>query len=199
MSLFEIFSQEELLQFIENYTKDISDKPTKLLNGLFIESIKQNNIQVFELLLKDSRIDPDHAIVFASENGRVEIVKILLQDPRVDPSTGHNCPIQKASLFGHTDIVKILLEDERVDPSDKGNFAIELASDNCHIEIVKLLLTDRRVNPSDDNDLANNFLSACDHDSIYSYMNHLKIIKMKEGKPDSIKRENGQIHLIYNI
>ncbi len=79
------------------------------------------------------------------KNGHIEVVNILLEDSRVDPSAKDNYASRWASYYGHIEVVNRLLEDPRVDPSAVDNYAIRLASINGHIEIVKRLLEDSRV------------------------------------------------------
>jgi len=79
--------------------------------------IKLNYTEIVGGLIKegfDPSVRNNHAIGWASGNGRLEVVKLLLQDPRVDPSTYDNYAIQVASEKGRLEAVKLLLQDERV-------------------------------------------------------------------------------------
>ena len=48
------------------------------------------------------------------EEGHIEVVQLLLQDSRVDPSAKNNRAILAASQNGHTKVVQLLIADERV-------------------------------------------------------------------------------------
>lgn len=113
-------------------------------------AIRNNNLEIFEILLNHSSIDPsrdnNHLISGASLGGNIDIVNLLLSDKRVDPSDDYNSAICLASTEGHVEIIKTLLNDKRVDPSDEE--AIIGACQYGHIESVKILLSDERVNPS---------------------------------------------------
>ncbi len=119
------------------------------LNELFIKAVKEHDVEVMELLLKDKRVDPstdnDFAILRISQTGPVHIIKLLLEDTRVDPGYSFNVAIQYASRHGQFEIVELLLKDNRVNPCDMNNWAIKWASENNHWKIVELLMKDERV------------------------------------------------------
>lgn len=141
------------------YVKNLLINPIKN----FYESIKQNDIEGFNILL--DRINDvlvyNRGILSASSNGRLEILNILLNLKGSDPSYGDNLAIRSACKYGHLDIVKRLLLDSRachaarpatpVDPTDYDNEAIVEASRYGHVDIVNVLLQDKRVDPSEPN------------------------------------------------
>jgi hypothetical protein len=115
----------------------------------FYQSILDNNIDIFKLLIKDRDVDPSKddnwAIFNAIEYGYIDIVKLLLNDKRVNPNNSfkeHGNTIRQAAEYNHIKIVELLLMDKRADPSLHGNIAIISASDE---KIIKLLLNDDRV------------------------------------------------------
>ncbi|KAJ2990630.1 hypothetical protein HDV02_004236 [Globomyces sp. JEL0801] len=115
-------------------------------------SCENRNTEVFQMLLKDGRLDPsadDNCIIkLASAKGHAEIVQLLLKHDRVDPSAADNCAIKSASAEGHTEIVKMLLKDVRVEPAADDNYCIRVACENGHTDIVRVLLKNKRVDPS---------------------------------------------------
>jgi len=156
---FQYFNYEDVEHLLLNagpkvvsYLLKNNDLPKDFLLSLFKSSVKDNKVEIIEVLLSDPRVDPsasnNYAIREASKYGHVEIVKLLLSDPRVDPSAEDNYAIDFASLFGRIKVVELLLSDPRVDPSANNNYAIRLASSFGHLEVVELLLSDSRVDPS---------------------------------------------------
>jgi ankyrin repeat protein len=119
---------------------------------LFLDSVKNNNINLMRILMKNQLIDvtenDNNVIRYASTNGHLAAVKELLKDSRIDPSTRSNEAIVNASMNGHLEIVKELLKDPRVNPSDMSHEAIYISSEERHFDIMRELLKDYRVNPS---------------------------------------------------
>jgi len=113
-------------------------------NYMFIQSIYENQIEIFNLLLCnvncDVTCDDDDAIQIASEMGNILMVNLLLKDGRVNPGANKNYAIRWASEKGHYEIVKILLGHPKVDPSDRQNCAIQWAAEKGHVEVVQVLI-----------------------------------------------------------
>lgn len=70
-------------------------------NKAFLLACEYSNLEIVELLSKDSRIDitaqESGALRRAACTGQVEIIDFLLRDPRIDPAANHNEPIRNAS------------------------------------------------------------------------------------------------------
>lgn len=73
-------------------------------------------VELVDLLLKDTRVDPNarnvvnyDALMNACDKGHVEVVKLLLQDPRVNANARKDRAIELASIRNHTEIVKLLI------------------------------------------------------------------------------------------
>ena len=103
------FKEVYFIELIDRY------KPSSELSWL--ESMFENalgvlNLDVFELLLIDGRVDfsqnENKAIRWASECGSIDAVTLLLRDPRVDPSAFNNYAIRSALENGHKEIVDLL-------------------------------------------------------------------------------------------
>jgi ankyrin repeat protein len=147
--------KSEIIKVLQKHPKiNILEKKNKhyTLLSAFEYSCCFGYLEIVELLLNDSRVDPsddnNQAIRKACCFGHYKIVELLLNDSRVDPSANYNEAIRKACCYGYFEIVKILLNDSRVDPSDDDNQAIRKACCYGDYEIVKLLLNDSRVDPS---------------------------------------------------
>lgn len=115
---------------------------------LFIEAVKDGNIEVVKFLLEKIDVtNYNHAVVLAIKKGYTEIVKLLIVNDKVDPSFNNNEFIIEASAKGDIEIVRMLLADKRVDPSANNNKAIRSASEMSRNKIVKILLDNERANP----------------------------------------------------
>lgn len=122
----------------------------RIIYGFSQEVVDQGHIDVMNLLLRDSRIDPsannNEAFLDAVTFGHVAMVELLLKDPRVDPSDQDNTAISRAALRRYLDIVQMLMDDPRVDPSARCNAALNKAVSTKNHDMIALLLTDPRVN-----------------------------------------------------
>jgi len=96
-------------------SKDIAGALTKTL---WKNNPSEEQLEIFNLLLSDKRIDPSEdnniLIRWSSTNGFIDLVNFLLQDPRVDPSDGDNAALKGAEMYEHRNIVKLLMNDKRV-------------------------------------------------------------------------------------
>jgi hypothetical protein len=90
------------------------------MQKVFSRAVREGDAVTVRALLADPRVDPaannNHAIRWASKNGRTEAVRALLADPRVDPTADINWAIREASFYGRAGAVRALLADPRVDP-----------------------------------------------------------------------------------
>jgi len=160
-----ISDPETLKLFLEDGRCDPTSSETY---ALFIQIIRNGNIQSLELFLQDKRINLSspirlgtyyespalgmYALANAIELGHVTIVKRLLCDKCVDPSkrldgstTFIETPLSMACRKGFIDIVNLLLEDKRVDPSHFDNISIHSATLYNKLDVVKRLLRESRV------------------------------------------------------
>lgn len=78
------------------------------------EILKQNA----KNLLRDQFFNS--LLCIACEKGRKSLVEILLKDSRSDPNTSNGYPIRKASKNRHHEIVEMLMKDERFLKSTNG-------------------------------------------------------------------------------
>lgn len=122
---------------------------TPITHNLY-DALRNNHVEIVELLLNDGRIDPGSfdnvALRAASASGYLDIVNLLLEDPRVNLINS----LTIASENGQLNVVNRLLEDSRVNPTFENNEAIINASENGHINVVNRLLEDPRVDWNDE-------------------------------------------------
>ena len=85
-------------------------------------------------------------------NNDIKNFKILLNNKEIDPSEADNWAIRVASMKGYLRIVKLLLNDKRINPSDEKNQTICFAYDKGFLNIVDLLWQDQRVKDTLKND-----------------------------------------------
>jgi len=111
------------------------------------------NHEVFRVLLKDKRFNPDYdnnyILKTAVSRNQTEIVKVLLEDPRVDPTVDRYIILKRIIANKNIELLKILLNDKRIDPSVFNNTLLKsidnrLASSE-NKTIINLLLKDDRV------------------------------------------------------
>jgi hypothetical protein len=112
------------------------------------EAIRNDNVSVVKLLLKDGRVNPgDHnnaAIGIAIENNCAEITRMLLADMRVDPLEDITFYMDSAILSGHYEVCKVLFADERIDLCMEDNRPLYNAAQVGRVSIVELLVTNNR-------------------------------------------------------
>jgi hypothetical protein len=82
------------------------------------------------------------------ENNDVENFKLLLKNKEIDPSKSESISIRHAVQKGGLEIVTLLIEDGRADPSCQHNHSIWLANHNKNNEIVSLLWKQQSVKES---------------------------------------------------
>ena len=145
-------------------------------NLALINTIQFNNKEIFDILIKDKRINPSAhcsgsrceyettALAVSCVHNRYDMFKVLLEECKVDPSDMDNFAIQKASAFGNIEMVRDLLKDERVDPTVNNNYCINHAFNFNHIDIARLLLEREGVFIEDMEYVKREFNYAIEHD-----------------------------------
>ena len=112
------------------------------------EAIRNNNVCIVRLLLKDGRANPackgNVAMRIATENNNTEITRMLLGDVRVDPLVDIRFYLYNAILSGHYEVCKVLFADERIDPCMEDNRPLYDAAQVGRASIVELLVTNNR-------------------------------------------------------
>jgi hypothetical protein len=73
----------------------------------------------------------------------LQVVELLLSDSRVDPTVEDNVAIRIASRRGHAEVVRSLLEDPRVDRYSRNDEAMRGARQNGYEAVVRQLLQTR--------------------------------------------------------
>ncbi len=115
----------------------------KYIDKLFINACNFGYIQIVDMLLKDSRVNPaenkNSPIIFASIRGHTDVIDRLLKDDRVDPSDQNNLAIRESVCFNQIDVVKRLLKDPRVDATAQYGQALYNAMTRNNLEMIKLL------------------------------------------------------------
>lgn len=134
--------------FLENTSVQMD---TKMHSTYFCHAIRDNRMDVFELMLKHPKLDPSHTeqyvFRYALERNQLAFAKRLLEDPRIDPAIMNNYCICTAAKTGNIQVVELLLADPRVDPSVWDNIAFRQARANRHMHVVARLAMDPRVRP----------------------------------------------------
>jgi len=85
------------------------------------------------------------AFLAAITNNKSEVFEVLLRESGVDPNFNNNMFIRYAAKIGKLEIVKFLMTNSSVDPADMNNEAAREAYEGRHVEVVLALLTDPRV------------------------------------------------------
>ena len=109
-----------------------------------IGNVKEVN-KLLKYMQADPSDNNNQAFIASIRNQHLDVVELLLEDNRLNPSNNNNEAIILACLYGYLNIVNCLLKDNRVDPSSQNNLAIRLAQQNGHIDVVNRLLEDPRV------------------------------------------------------
>lgn len=120
-------------------------------------AIAANNTELFEILMKDSRVDPssplttrewfepfdeptsNEPVITAARVGNLSIVKQLVTDPRVDISAGDFKAFWQAAEHGHLEIMKYLVSIAPGIPSSAVGSAIRVASFRQQKDVIQWL------------------------------------------------------------
>lgn len=118
-------------------------------------AVEYGNLEICNILLNDTRIDPCRHNYAAVRNAVVEnnipIFNMFIQDSRVIESIQNpHCQfldrsISYTSLHGHYDILVKLLEQRLANPSSDNNISMINSIDARHHKISNLLFRDQRV------------------------------------------------------
>lgn len=132
------------------------------IRRLIHESIRNNDIEVFDLIINSGIIAPNERtselLRLAAVNGRYEIIKKLLMYPEVDPNLGHFqlgalayvISGQKSDrISDYWRSFYLLLNDPRTNVAKNDNITIYEASGLGNVDMIKVLLSHPDVNPSD--------------------------------------------------
>lgn len=153
MSMLKLLSTEQVLGLINDLSKNTSIETTTILNNLFLELCRINiHFPAIKLLLQDARIDSSMGVRIAIIHNRFELSELLLQDSKTDPNQcigSGSSLLEYASEYNFFKIVELLLKNENIDPCTRFNYSLRVASKNGHIEVVKLLLKHNKVDPTD--------------------------------------------------
>lgn len=123
------------------------DLPNMPLPGIFLESARNNMLDLIRLLLPrvDPRFNKSQGLRIAARHGNHEIVQCLLDDKRSQPQVYHSQALREAAEHGHIQVVKILLNHSKVDPGAIDNSALSDAIKHKHVEIIKMLMAHPKV------------------------------------------------------
>lgn len=125
------------------------------------EAAKEGHVAVAEVLLNNSRTDPDSKspdsktpLIWAAENGHRAVVELLLKNEKVSPHS-RDCsgktPLCWAAENGHHAVVELLLETGEVSPELRdgdGKTPLCWAAQCGHHTVVELLLKTGLVDPN---------------------------------------------------
>ena len=119
------------------------------------ESSQGGHFNVFEYILKNTKVDPNKdygggsPLGSALSYGEPKILLKLLKYPEIDPNYGDNFKKMVELIQNdYSEEPMIFLNDKRVDPSQFDNIAIISASSAGGVDMVKKLIKDPRVDPS---------------------------------------------------
>lgn len=116
--------EEQFEKALNNYDQELIISFLKDKNFIKICDVSANN----NWLLR-----------WACEKNIIPLFDILIKDKRVDPSDWYNQSLILACKNNSIYMVNELLKDSRVDPSDEFNQALNISYKNKNIEIVKML------------------------------------------------------------
>lgn len=109
--------------------------------NIVLGACKNNNIEIFKLLLEDKRIimDINNLIIYACKKENIEIVKLLLADSRITTEIKQKC-ITIAINYNTINIFQLLLNEKDIDYSYTFNCYIKAAIQRQNINIINLIL-----------------------------------------------------------
>ncbi len=90
--------------------------------------------------------DYNHGLYIACNAGHADVVEVLLEDSRVDPN--HRGAFVEACCEGNDEVVKVLLADPRTDPTSEHAYYTKTVYKRKYMKVMKLLLADPRINPN---------------------------------------------------
>ena len=114
MSLFDFFSQEEVIKIINKTQDEIK------IQKIFEKAIKKNYLELVKYLLQDKRVNPNDGIMIAFTKDYQEIVELLLKDERMDTNINKEILqeiFEQAIKKNNVELVKLLLQ--KVDPHNE--------------------------------------------------------------------------------
>lgn len=148
--LFQLGVQHNCNEVIK-YIYDKIDISGDIGNNGFLASCFYGNIEIFKLLVNDTRINVDKygedGIRYAIEGDHLEIVKILMNNSNVWTYLFREDILTFASKCNKYDVVQFLLGHHKINPVlyFSGSNALYFAIQNKNTEIVRILTNDSRI------------------------------------------------------
>jgi hypothetical protein len=132
------------------YFKDKKLLTPDLMNPLLISACEYNKPEMLSLIIEygDPTQHNNHLLMYAIKNGHEDIFEILLKDPRIDPSVSNNKALKIAHELTRFDIVELLITDARVNPMINNGALIKDIFLKKNPKMLFLLLCHNKVNPS---------------------------------------------------
>lgn len=98
---------------VEYFLTKTNANPHYNNNKIINIAVKNRNIKIVKILLKDGRVASNNALVLAAQFGCLRIVKLLLKDKRIDIDDIDRALIM-AKYYEHTKVSKLLIKNRRI-------------------------------------------------------------------------------------
>lgn len=131
---------------VENLIKYTSIEPYAL-----VYACEANYVELVKYLIENGVCMCNDCLIKATEKNNIEIVNLLLNCSSVDPTCNQNYCICVACERGYVELVRIFLNIDKVNPSDNFNEALKKACSGENLEIIQILLEDSRIDLTDFN------------------------------------------------